>query len=96
MVSEFELQEIQEETNFYAGSSRHNTDIESPSGYNTYNTGPSSYNTHNIGSLDYNIHNAGPSDFNNRNAQLSGNNPPVLEEPILNSELPNATQKNDF
>ncbi|CAK1579890.1 unnamed protein product [Parnassius mnemosyne] len=49
MVSEFELQEIQEQTNFYAGSSRHNTDIESPSGYNTYNTGLSGCNTHNIG-----------------------------------------------
>ncbi|CAG5000692.1 unnamed protein product [Parnassius apollo] len=95
MVSEFELQEIQEQTHFYAGSSRHNTDIEIPSGYNTYNTGPSGCNTYNIGSLDYNIHNAGPSGYNSRNEQLSGNNPPVLEEPIFNSELANATQKND-
>ncbi|XP_049865355.1 transcription factor Adf-1-like [Pectinophora gossypiella] len=126
MVSEFELQEIQEQTNFYAGASRYNTDIESPSiynthnigpsGYNTDNTGPSGYNTHNIRSSNYNLHNAGPSGYNTRtagssdynihnagpsdsntpmNAELSGNNPPVLEESILNSELPNAKQNND-
>ncbi|CAF4891243.1 unnamed protein product [Pieris macdunnoughi] len=84
MVSEFELQEIKEQTNFYAGSSRHNTE-------NTHNTGPSSHNTHNIGFSDYNIRNAGPSDSNTGNAELSGKNPPVLEEPILNSELPKAS-----
>ncbi|XP_034828082.1 uncharacterized protein LOC123867493 [Maniola jurtina] len=95
MVSEFELQEIQEQTNFYAGSSRHNIESPSTSGYNTHNTGPSGYNTHHVGSSDYDLHNAGPSEFNTRNAELSGNNPPVLEEPILNSELPNAIQKND-
>lgn len=104
MVSEVELQEIQEQTNFYAGSSRHNTDIESPSGYNIHNLGPSGYtthntelsgyNTHNTGSSD-NIHNAGPSGYNTRNAELTGNNSPVLKTPKLNNELPNASQTKD-
>lgn len=58
VVSEFELQEIQEQTNLCAASSRHNTDVESSSGYNTRNAWSS----------DYNLHNAGPSNFNTRNA----------------------------
>ncbi|GBP75200.1 hypothetical protein EVAR_88806_1 [Eumeta japonica] len=80
-------------------SSDYNIHNAGPSGgssaYNIHNAGPSGYSTRNAGSSDNNLHSAGPSDFNTRNAELSGNNPPVLEEPILNSELPNAIQKND-